>query len=155
MDIYRAATDYTRQLFRGMEIVEVYPNLFQSSAIRFPWDEKKIRELGINVVIDLAGGFDPHMKFLDQYLYWPFEDKEELPDLNSLKTVAKFGKANLLCNKRVLTHCTAGYNRSGLVNAMILMIYLGFRGPRAIESVRQARPGALYNQTFVNYLNKF
>jgi len=154
MNIYRAVTDYTRQLFKGMEIVEIYPNLFQSSAIRWPWDEKKIQDLRINVVIDLAGGFDPHMKFLDQYLYWPFEDKDELPDRSLLLNVANFAFHSLGSGKKVLTHCTAGYNRSGLVNAVILMIFLGTSGLHAMEYIRKARPGALYNKTFSEFLEK-
>lgn len=152
--IIRPTTDYIRQFFKGIEIAEVYPGLFQSSAIRWPSDETRVKDLGINVLIDLQGGFDPRMKFLDQYLYWPIEDKNELPSIDLLRDVAFFASRVLLRRRKVLVHCTAGYNRSGLVNAFILHSCFGYSGTDAIEMIRKARPGSLYNQTFVEFLER-
>jgi hypothetical protein len=151
--IIRATEDYFRQLFKGMEIVEVYPGLYQSSAIRF-WSKKRIKKLGVDVVIDLQGGFDPGMKFLKAYHYWPIKDEPMLPDLKGLFTIGRLGASYLKDRRKVLVHCTAGYNRSGLVNAMILHFYLSISGKEAMQMIRRARPGALYNQTFADFLDK-
>jgi protein-tyrosine phosphatase len=55
---------------------------------------------------------------------------------------------------RVLTTCHAGLNRSGLVSALMLHRLSGMSGPRAIELVRAARPGALNNQYFTAALRR-
>ena len=69
---------------------EVFPNLFQGSQISSIGDVERVRDLEIQTIIDLEGGFDPPMSFLDSYLYWPILDLPCLPDLNSLFCVGCF-----------------------------------------------------------------
>ena len=57
MKIWGIAKAYLRQWFHGIEIAEIAPGLFQSSAIRWPWDKEKVKAKGIDVVIDLSGQF--------------------------------------------------------------------------------------------------
>jgi protein-tyrosine phosphatase len=47
--------------------------------------------------------------------------------------------------------CTQGFNRSALVAGMILR-ELGASPDAIVEAIREARPGALTNQTFVRLL---
>lgn len=54
---------------------------------------------------------------------------------------------------RVLVHCRAGRNRSGLVAALVVRHELRVSGREAVAIVRQARPGALANPVFEEYLN--
>ena len=130
---------------------EVYPNLFQSSKISRRGDLEKVKALKINTVIDLEGGFDPPMDFLDLYLYWPIHDWPRLPDLDILLMVAKFGAMEVKVGKRVLVHCGQGLNRSGLVCGRI-MILLGLSGEHAVYEIRKKRVGSLYNPVFSEYL---
>ena len=104
MKIWEIGKAYIRQWFKGIEIVEIVPGLFQSSAIRWPWDKEKVKALGINVVIDLSGQFDPSMKWLKAYLYWPIKDMPRLPNLRLLDEVARFCLRMSACELKVLIH---------------------------------------------------
>jgi protein-tyrosine phosphatase len=44
-----------------------------------------------------------------------------------------------------------GFNRSALVAGLILC-ELGYTGPDAVSRLRARRPGALFNDTFADYL---
>jgi len=151
MNLWEMGKAYLRQWFHGIEIVEIMPGLFQSSSIRWPWDKTRVKALGIEVVIDLQGGFDTSMPWLKAYLYWPIEDEPYLPNLAVLDDVATWGMRMWDANWKVLVHCTAGYNRSGLVNAVILNKH-GISGLEALRIIRQVRPGALSNLTFKDYV---
>lgn len=64
--------------------------------------------------------------------------------------------ANLVANclsigGRVLVTCHMGLNRSGVISARALQ-KLGVETERAIGLVKSARPGALFNKSFVAYL---
>lgn len=153
MNLWNMGKAYLRQWFHGIEIVEIVPGLYQSSAIRWPWDKSKVKALGIDVVIDLQGRFDTSMPWLKAYLYWPIKDEPKLPYLLELDDVATWGMRMWDANwrRKVLVHCTGGFNRSGLVNAMILYKH-GISGLEALRIIRQARPGALSNATFADYV---
>jgi len=133
---------------------EVYPNLFQSSKISRRGDLEKVKALGINTVIDLEGGFDPPMDFLDLYLYWPIRDVPFLPDLELLFMVSRFGMMEIKRGKKVLVHCAQGLNRSGLVCGRT-MILCGLSGQFAVNEIRRKRVGSLYNLVFYEYLKGY
>ena len=132
----------------------IVPGLYQSALIENE-DIQILDDLGINVVIDCnteaEGGFDPYDPSLISYLFWPIEDCATLPDLDELKAVAMFGLAYWKKGLKVLTHCAAGLNRSGLVNGRIL-VASGMSGINVVNLIQQQRPGALNNQVFANYL---
>jgi len=52
---------------------------------------------------------------------------------------------------KVLVHCEQGINRASLLNGVILWMK-GMRGQEIVNYIRSRRPGALFNQNFVNYL---
>ena len=54
-------------------------------------------------------------------------------------------------SQKALVHCAEGHNRSGLVVGYYLIKY-GYKPQDAIDLIRSKRPGALSNQTFVDYL---
>ncbi len=130
---------------------EVYPNLFQSSKISRRGDLEKVKVLGIDTVIDLEGGFDPPMDFLDVYVYWPIHDIPIIPDVEMLKMVSTFGMMEIKRGKKVLVHCAQGLNRSGLVCGRIMTL-CGLTGHYAVDLIRKKRVGSLYNPVFVEYL---
>jgi len=138
-------------LNRPFNAFEVFPNLFQGCQISNKEDIEKVKDLGIQTIIDLEGGFDPPMGFLDSYLYWPISDVPWLPDLEYLFSVAAYC-ANLLNNKkRVLDHCKQGLNRSGLLSGRIMSL-MGMKGPEILKAINEKIPGALWNPIFREYV---
>ena len=65
--------------------------------------------------------------------------------------VARKVAGDITEGKTVLVTCAAGLNRSGLVSALALC-GLGWTPNEAINAVREARPGALFNQQFVKVI---
>ena len=136
---------------RPFKAIEVFPNLFQGSQIKNQEDVEKIRDLKIKTIIDLEGGFDPPMGFLDFYLYWPISDVPWLPDLENLYSVAGFCVEQLNQKGKVLVHCKQGFNRSGLVCGKIMSV-MGWRGPEILKAINEKIPDALWNPIFREYV---
>lgn len=78
-------------------------------------------------------------------------DEKYLPEIHS---IADWVYGEWKQGKRVLTRCQAGWNRSGLVAALVLL-QDGFNADEAISLIRERRsPNALCNQHFVNYIKE-
>ncbi len=125
--------------------------LFLSPAID---DWKPIADHDISAVIDLEGDLDlgiPTVPNHMVYVYFPIYD-EDLPDLGKLHAVASMAACLVKSGEKVLAHCGMGLNRSALVAGLILT-YLGMNGADAVDLLRQKRPGALFNDTFADYLS--
>ena len=125
--------------------------LYLSGAIH---DWKPVHDLGITAVIDLEGDIDHGVptaadQFL--YIYLPIHDGD-LPQLDRLQAVANMAAELINKGHRVLSHCGLGLNRSALMAGLILMQTQGFTGPQVVEHLKARRAGALYNDTFANYL---
>ena len=83
-------------------------------------------------------------------MHWLIEDGPA-PDHDTLIALADLVRSMRAAGKRVLVHCAAGINRSGLLAAASL-IREGYDVDDAIETVRSARTGALNNPEFVEAL---
>lgn len=136
---------------RPFNAFEVFPNLFQGSQISSKEDIKKVKDLEIKTIIDLEGGFDPPMGFLESYLYWPISDVPWLPDLEYLFSVAVYCVHLLNSKRKVLVHCKQGLNRSGLVCGRIMSL-MGWRGADILIVITEKIPGALWNPIFREYI---
>jgi hypothetical protein len=87
-------------------------------------------------------------------LRYPFHDGEVGVDVfdKDLFFLAKYVDDELKAGKRVLVRCLAGLNRSGLINALVL-IRQGYTAELAIASIRSARSKwALCNLNFEDWL---
>ena len=126
--------------------------LFISAAID-RWNVPASRD--VDVVIDLEAGLDlciPTQSNHCLYVYFPFDDDDrELPSLTKLKAIAELGATLIASGHRVLVHCSTGFNRSALVAGLILT-ETGLPGRDALARVRERRPGALFNETFAEFL---
>jgi len=126
--------------------------LFISAAIE-RWNVVASRD--VDVVIDLEAGLDlciPTQSNHCLYVYFPFDDDDrELPSLTKLKAIAELGASLIASGHRVLAHCSTGFNRSALVAGLILTA-MGMPGRDALARVRDRRPGALFNDTFADFL---
>lgn len=125
--------------------------LYQSRIIAQISDYQQVLKEGIRVIIDMTGMSDPIDDQIESILYWKIADGDA-PDIKRLDAVAKYGVDCINAGLSVLTHCSEGVNRSGLVSARILMLLKGLTGQQAIDKVRAGRPGALQNQNFVKLL---
>jgi hypothetical protein len=125
-------------------------HLFISPAIE---DWSVLKHHRIDTVIDLDGGLDsgvPTAPNEGLYIYFPIYD-EDLPNVSKLEAVAHLGASLVRARHRVLSHCGLGFNRSALIAGLILC-ELGYTGPDAVTRLRARRPGALFNDTFADYL---
>ena len=79
---------------------------------------------------------------------------DEMVDPTGVRTAARTVAERVTAGKRVLVHCSAGLNRSGVVSARALM-FMGVPVAEAIAKVRSARgPYALSNPDFVAWLHE-
>lgn len=116
-------------------------------------DWEPLRRARIDTIVDMDGDIDPGVPEAPNqilYVYYPILD-EELPSSEKLHAVGRM-VAELVRTKHVaLVHCRMGFNRSNLVIATALT-YLGMTGEQALRHLQQIRPGALYNESFANYV---
>jgi len=79
---------------------------------------------------------------------------DEMVDPTGVRAAALTVAERVTAGKRVLVHCSAGLNRSGVVSARALM-FMGTPVGEAIAKVRSARgPYALSNRDFVAWLHE-
>jgi hypothetical protein len=120
---------------------QIVPGLWQSGSPEpgEHWD----------AVVDLHGDAPP-LEGVEFYVHWLIEDGPA-PDRSTLIALADLVRDLRAAGKRVLVHCAAGINRSGLLAAASL-IREGYDADEAIDTVRRARTGALNNPEFVEAL---
>lgn len=90
-----------------------------------------------------------------QYIQYPLNDGDiEDVDLNGLtREVVNPAITAVLRGLKVLVHCHAGLNRSGLVSALIWRAIKSYPGKSAVAWIRVKRhPSALCNPSFADYL---
>lgn len=117
-------------------------------------DWSPIVDTGINVIIDADGGLDIGVSNVSSslvYMFFPFDDINELPDMEKLNTIGAFAASLIQKNQKVLAHCGMGHNRSALIAGMILY-HLGFPKSEIVARIKERRMGALYNRVFRAYL---
>ena len=137
-----------------MDLVEIKEGLYLGSAID---DINPIIDNGIQVVIDLQGGFDkPELAYsLDSYVYCRLWDAWIFSVINrpKLARIAKYAHSCWESGQRVAVHCTAGHNRSALMVGLILN-RSGMSGPDIVNLILEKREGALSNPVFRKYLKE-
>lgn len=90
--------------------------------------------------------------FVKELRYCIYDSTMETIDLEELFATARIAYKDWADGKRVLIRCQAGWNRSGLVMALVLMLD-GIPAKEAIELIRNKRSeNALCNPDFVEFL---
>lgn len=126
---------------------EVAPGLFQGD---FPegvvdWDQFD------DVVTMSRMAPSPRLGEDGLWLHVPIPDAE-MEDPDGVREAARVVAERVGAGRRVLVHCWAGLNRSGVVSARALML-MGVPVAQAIAAVRAARGQvALFNRAFVQWL---
>jgi hypothetical protein len=92
--------------------------------------------------------------FVKELRYCIYDASMETIDLNELFDTARWAYNEWAEGKRVLIRCQAGWNRSGLITALVLMLD-GIPANEAIDLIRKQRSEhALCNPDFVKFLEK-
>lgn len=89
---------------------------------------------------------------LPWYLHSPLSDGK-IHSGDTLDLVASEILRRLVQGERIVVMCHAGRNRSGLITALVLRRWDGITGEQALAEVRHARPRAVANAYFEDYLN--
>ncbi len=141
---------WIKPVAKGDDLVnanEVYPGLWQSALLV----DETYRTVGAYLIVSLDNEDTMVLTgWGGAYTWWPIADGP-MPDPQIVRKIASFVAETLKAGYKVIVHCGAGINRSGLINARA-MIYLGLTPQAAIDQIRERRPGALSNQNFVNWL---
>lgn len=105
-------------------------------------------------VVNLTHPFEPQSYVVSEatrVTRWPIDDGP-LPDLRQLSRITRELAAGIQAQERILVHCAAGLNRSGLIVALALC-KLGISPPQAIQILRAKRhPAVLRNRRFEAYV---
>lgn len=141
-----------------LKLYPILPNLYQSARTHdlSPLEKKvMVRQYGLDMVINLWHTADEELTKLVKtgYIHRYVPDGKNV-DFHELEQIADITAPLVHKGTTVLCHCYGGRNRSGLLNAMIVMRILGCDGKIAYEYIRQRRPNSLVNETFATWLKK-
>lgn len=151
-----ARPDYGQSLLREPLWSEVVEGLWQGGTgdhdimqqPKFPVITRKTFDTVITLY-QFANPVDWHVKEL-RYGVW--DGNAQDIDLKELFDLVKMAHTDWVNGKKVLIRCQAGWNRSGLVTALVLMRD-GMEAHEAIDLIREKRsPHALCNKNFVEFL---
>ncbi len=139
-----------------MLVYEIIPGkLYQRGKFaKLDYKLEALAELGVDIVVALAGKPDPDMAGLFAYYYVPMGDSRSGLEKNAggLLSLAAILAQHIREGHVALVHCNAGRNRSGLLNALIARYYFGTSGKDALDLVREIRPNAIATQAFEDFL---
>jgi hypothetical protein len=133
-------------------IFQVHERLYQSGSPDTIHDWVEIWK-HIDTVGSLWSESTPLLVTNKIVMQWEIEDGP-LPDTGKLHAVASFLAFLHKQGDRVLIQCGAGSNRASLVMAEVLMVLTRCTGREAVRVICAAKPGALINATFRQYLEK-
>ena len=139
-----------------MKLTTIIPDRFY---IRSKLKAKHLGDLHTEnmIVVSLSPTVDPVLKSqYPKYHHFPMSDGKVTEKLlRTLRDVRDVVIQGIETGERVVVHCNAGRNRSGLVAALMLMEIYKINGPQAVAKVRALRPRAIANEHFEQFLNGF
>jgi protein-tyrosine phosphatase len=127
-------------------------------------DIPRLKSLGIQCIVNVAGEASKHYDLDEDYLACDMhvlrlsaEDEEGYPmlerHLNTVRTQIKEWRAVIGAETKILVHCTAGINRSGVLVAALLMESENMVVLEAVKHIRSRRGNCfLWNESFQEQL---
>jgi len=114
---------------------------------------RSLREQRIDIGVNLIKNFDEDIAGPDglEYYSLPIADGKDWDQAMVMALSYRLAE-RIRQGERILVHCNAGRNRSGLVCALIVRELWGISGSEALEYVRMKRPRAVDNPHFEEYL---
>lgn len=117
-------------------------------------DTPEITNLHFNTVATLYADALPVDWYVKEIRLGFYDHDKVDIDANDLEQVVSAIYQDWQAGKRVLIRCQAGWNRSGLITALVLIRH-GFGAEQAIELIRERRsPNALCNRTFEQFIRE-
>lgn len=110
-----------------------------------------INPMNFDAVVTLYQPANPADWFVKEYRFGMMDSRIEDVNLFDLFDAVKFAHDQWMRGGKVLIRCQAGWNRSGLVMALVL-IRAGWSAQAAIDLIREKRHSALCNQKFASWL---
>ena len=137
---------------------EILPNLWQGgTADNDTGRQKQKPDINItkfDTVITLYAWANPVDWFVKEIRYGVYDSNVAHMNLEEIFDIVKTTHSEWKRGKKVLVRCQAGWNRSGLVMALVL-IREGYSAEEAIAMLRERRSEyALCNNDFVKFLLK-
>lgn len=140
---------------------EILPGLWQGGTA---WEDDIRGRYALNVsgitkelfdfVVTLYGWAKPVDWLVSEYRYAVYDSNVEHMDLERIEEIVDLAHSAWKRGEKVLIRCQAGWNRSGLVMALVLMKE-GRTAQQAITLIRERRsPHALCNNRFEKFLMK-
>lgn len=136
---------------------EILPGLWQGGTDDDDVVHSRHRTVGVTLsdfdfVTTLYASANPVDWFVQEIRYGIYDSEMQDFDLDELIGVVNMTHAAWKRGKRVLIRCQAGWNRSGLVTALVLLKE-GYSPRKAIRMLRERRsPWALCNATFERWI---
>jgi len=139
-----------QQHAQPLDVSRVASKLYIGSA---PPVGPELSQAGFDTVLLCAKEYQPRSRDLPQVLvvHCGIDDSlhPTMAEVDTALEASRIAADRVMRGDRVLISCWLGKNRSGLVMALTLVRVYGLSGREAIEAVRAARPGALFNPAFV------
>lgn len=116
-----------------------------------------LRRAGFDALVLAAEEFQPPSSSFPgvRVHHAPLDD--HLNPLTSKEWATIIGAANFAVHqakrgRKVLITCHAGINRSGIITALTVSLLYGCTGKKAVALIKERRPGALRNTSFVHHI---
>lgn len=137
---------------------EILPGLWQGGTedddVRRQFSKPRVTIKEFDTVVTMYAHANPVDWFVREIRYGVWDSDMADFDVEELFDIAHIAHRDWKRDKKVLIRCQAGWNRSGLITALVL-IKDGWTPENAIALIRQKRsPHALCNREFVQYLTK-
>ena len=107
--------------------------------------------LKTSAVLNLCESQDPYLAAVHRWE--PIRDAEPAPSLEWLREQVDWIAAQRATGRVVYVHCRNGVSRSAMVVAAYLMRREGWKRDRALEYLRERRPGMRPNPAFLRLLS--
>jgi len=140
----------------GFDTDRIHGKLFQGAA---PQTGGLLGDLGFDVLVLCAEEYQPtadQFPGVETVIHMPSSDYDYIPPTRAhiamVWETARKVVEHLENGKAVLVTCRAGLNRSGLVTAIALHLWLELTGERACDLVQDKRCDALFNKRFDDYV---
>jgi protein-tyrosine phosphatase len=140
-----------------MKIYEIIPGkLYQSKKTNDEDRDDKIASInsfGITIIVNMWHTTDMDLvPEVDEYIKFPMSDGKTI-DLEAYDKMARTLVHMIRDGHCVLVHCYGGRNRSGLLNAIIVMYLKRLNGKQAHAYILSKRPNSLVNKEFCKMLD--
>lgn len=148
--------DYGQSLLREPLWSEVVEGLWQGGTADHDIDAQlrkpMITKKDFDTVITMYAFANPVDWFVKEMRYGVWDSNMKDFNVKELFEIVRFAHTEWKQGKKVLIRCQAGWNRSGLITALVL-IREGMKAQDAINLIRAKRsPHALCNTTFTQFL---